>query len=121
MVSWGNAFWDPNKTYGADYDWYDTPLVKENEPDQGAYLRFITGQGRAGNSRQDQFAQSLYNRTQSGYDAAASSNPMLSYRDYLDQLGPTFADSLWDQLGMQERGEDPNKNQAGRIRVIGRG
>jgi hypothetical protein len=121
-LDWNTAFWNPNNTtYGANYDWYDTPLVKENEPDQGAFLRFVTGQGRAGNSRQDQFAQSLYNRTQSGYDAAASSNPMLTYREYLNQLGPGFSDQLWNQLSAQDRGENPNQYGAGRVRIIGRG
>lgn len=120
-TTWNNAFWDPNNTtYGATQDWYTTPLVTENEPAQGAFLRWITNQGRAGTTNQDQFAQSLYNRTQSGYQAAASSNPMLTYREYLQGLGPNFADNLWNQLGPQERGVNPGQ-YAGRVRTIGRG
>lgn len=119
-TNWNTAFWQPGNTYGADFDWYDTPLVNENEPAQGAFLRWVTGQGRAGTTEQDRFAQSLYNRTQSGYQAASSSNPMLTYREYLDQLGPNFSDNLWNQLTPQERGADPGQF-AGRVRVIGRG
>lgn len=120
MADWNKAFWDPGSIYGAGYDWYDTPLVKENEPEQGAFLRWITGQGRAGTTQRDRFAQSLYNRTQTGYDAAASSNPMLTYREYLQGLGGNFADNLWTSLSPQERGENPG-TFAGRTRIIGRG
>lgn len=126
MPDWNKAFWDPGSIYGGSMggqpqDWYDTPLVKENEPDQGAFLRWITNQGRAGTSNRDQFAQSLYNRTQSGYQAASSSNPMLTYREYLTGLGSNFADNLWGQLDMRQRGEDPSRFNAGRVRVLSRG
>lgn len=119
-TNWNTAFWKPGDTYGASYDWYDTPLVVENEPNQGAFLRWITGQGRAGTTEKDRFGQALYNRTLSGYAAASSSNPMLTYREYLRGLGPSFVDDLWNQLTPQERGEDPSRF-AGRARWIGRG
>lgn len=124
-VDWNTAFWNPDSNYGGEMggqpqDWYDTPLVQENEPDSGAFLRWVTNQGRAGTTARDQFAQGLYNRTQSGYAAASSSNPMLTYREYLNQLGANYADQLWSQLDMRQRGMNPG-NFAGRVRTIGRG
>lgn len=113
---------------GGNYGWggsgaYDTPFVKDylsQETPQGEYETYLTGQGYGGFNRQDQFARGLSSRANAGYQGAILQNPMLTYRDYLNQnLGSNFFTNAWNAATPDQRGESPNRF-AGRARTIGR-
>ena len=106
----------PGSAYGTDYvrD-YLSPEVP-----RGEYETYLSANGLGGFNRQSQFAQSLYNRTQQGYQAATLQNPNLSYRDYLNtHLGGNFFQNALAAATPEARGESPNRF-VGRARVVGR-
>jgi hypothetical protein len=115
-----NPFWNPSSLYGANQDWYTTPLVTyTQEPDaqQGTFQRWLQNNNAGGFGRRDQLAQSLYSRTLSGYQAAAATNPNLLYRDDLPSVN---LNSIWQSLTPEQRGEQPNA-YSGRTRWMSRG
>lgn len=115
-----NPFWNANSLYGANQDWYKTPLVTyTQEPDAqgGTFQRWLQNNNAGGFGRRDQLAQSLYSRTLSGYQAAAATNPDLLYRDYLPTVD---LNSIWGSLTPDQRGENPSQF-TGRTRWLSRG
>lgn len=120
-MAWGD-FWEEGNLYGADQDWYTTPLVEGNEHQQGTFLRYLTKNGLDGPSKKGQFAQGLYNKFNTGFLAAAATNPMLSFRDYINGFGGTgVIDNEWNQLTPQQQGKEYGNNFAGNIRIQRRG
>jgi hypothetical protein len=112
---WENPFWRPRNGYGGAnpitgdrQDFYDTPEVRD-DPDNpsapyGEWERFLTEQGYGGMSNKAQWGRSLYNRAQSGFDAAQLSNPGVTWRDYLNTLEGGWLDNLYAGLSPQQRG-----------------
>ena len=114
------GFFDPSNTYGGTQDWLNTPLVRDYiEPDipQGTYTDFLSQNGFGGMDRRNQWARSQYGQTQSGYQAAVTRNPNLSYRDYLSQQFPTGLNEMWAGLTPGQRGEQQG-NFFGPTRLI---
>jgi hypothetical protein len=106
----GDRFWNgANPITGAPQDWYDTPEVRDdpNNPSapQGEFERFLTSQGFGGFDRKSQFGRSLFGRANSAFDAAQLSNPGLTWRKFLTQLGNrNFLDQAYASVGTQARG-----------------
>lgn len=116
-----NGFFDPTSLYGGTQNWYDTDFsrsyISPNVP-RGEFEKYLTEQGFGGETRRDQYTRGQYGRTQSGYEAALLTNPLLRYADYLRTLGGF--DGLWQGLTPDQRGEQPNR-YAGPIRWTARG
>jgi hypothetical protein len=111
-TGWGdNPFWNPGNLYGGinpvtgrPQDWYDTPVSMGLDVPYGEYERFLTEQGYGGFGAKAQFGRNLYNRSQSGFQAAKLTNPNLTYRDYLNTLEGGYLDQAYAGLSPQERG-----------------
>lgn len=123
MPPGGNIWYDPSSSYGGAQNWYTTPFVKDfvdPQVPQGTYFGYLTNRGLGGFDRASQFAQSLYGRSRTGYEAAQRNSPGLTYRNYLDQyLGNGIRDA-WLGATPEQRGERP-AYFGGRSRLIGRG
>jgi hypothetical protein len=108
---------------GSGQNAWDTPFVRDYlspETPGGEYERFLSTQGYGGFDRRSLFARSLSSRANTGFQAAQLNNPLLTYRDYLNQnLGSDFFDNAWNAATPDQRGETPNRF-AGRARTIGR-
>jgi hypothetical protein len=122
----GSIWFDPNSTYGSSQNWWSTPLVKDFlSPDvpQGEFMAYLSNNGLGGFDRKSQFGQSLYGKTQSGYQAAILNNPGLSYRDYLNtHLGGNAFGDAYNAATPEQRGEGGvARNLGGRARFYGRG
>lgn len=105
MASVTNPFYNPGNFYGGTQDWTTTPFVKDYlDPQipQGVYQSYLTRQNLGGNDALSQFAQSLYGRTQYGYQAALRNNPNLTYNDYLNQQFGQIGGSLRDLYFAQD-------------------
>ncbi len=107
-----NPFYNPTATYGAFNGATGNTLapwgnvILEQNPD-AAFTRFGAQIGLPGDeSPFARWFRQQFGRTQTGYGAAAATNPLLMYRDYLGGLG-SFAD--WQRRFMaltpQQRGE----------------
>lgn len=106
------GFFDPFSQYGGSQPWQDTSLVKDYiEPDipQGVYTDFLSQNGFGGMDKRNSWGRSLYGQTQSGYQAAITRNPNLSYRDYLSQQFPTGLNNIWAQMTPGQRGEQQSQ------------
>lgn len=119
MAGWGD-FWTQGETYGANQDWYDTPLVQAGEKDNGTFLRMLTRLGLMGNNRKSDFAASLQPKFNAGFDAASASNPLLTKREYLQGFDPNFINNQWNDLTPQQQGQDPSRF-ANSVRIQRRG
>ena len=118
MAGW----FDNTSQYGGNQAWQDTPFVKQYlEPDipQGVYTDYLSQQGFGGMDRRNMWAKSQYGNSQSGYQAALTRNPTLSYRDYLTQQMPQL-NNIWAGLTPGQRGESPTQF-IGPNRMIGWG
>jgi hypothetical protein len=115
----GNTYGDPN-----GQNWWTTPLGRDflsPTIPQGEYTAYLANNNLGGFDRRSQFAQGLYGKSQSGYQAALLNYPGLSYRDYLNtHLGNM--NTLYDQATPEQRGEGGvARNFSGRARLFGRG
>ena len=105
-----SPFWGGrNPTTGAFQDWYDTPDVRDDPENPsapyGEWERFLGAQSMGGGfSNQDQWARNLFSRAQSGFDSAQLSNPGLTWRNYLNRLGPNLLQKSWAGLTPQQQG-----------------
>lgn len=112
----GSPFFDKTSTYGSSGGarWNETPFVRDNLDYQipsGVYMSYLAQSGLGGLDRLSQFAQGLYGKTQSGYQAALRVNPSLSYLKYLNtQFGghARGINDIWAGLSPDEKGERPN-------------
>lgn len=121
-----NVWFSPGSFYGGQQDWSTTPFTLDfvdPQVPQGVFLSYLSGQGLGGYGRQSQFAQSLYGRTQTGYQAAERNNPGLTYLNYLNQqFGDNGFQNLYAGLTPEQRGESGvARNFQGRARMLGRG
>lgn len=124
----GSFWYNPQSTYGDQMgrNWWDTPLSRDflsPTVPQGEYTAYLANNNLGGFGRRDQFAQGLYGKSQSGYQAALLNNPGLSYRNYLNTyLGGNGLSNLYDQATPEQRGEGGvARNLSGRARMLGRG
>ena len=120
-----NPYYQVGNAYGANQDWYNTPLVSNPQgglsalSPAGEFERYLATTGFDDASRRSTFARGQYGRTQTGYQAAQLANPDLTYRAYLNQHFGGF-DPLWQSLTPDQRGEQPNRF-GGPIRWTARG
>ena len=118
-----NPFYQSGSAYGNPTgDLYTSPFSRDylSPVTPGAeFEKFLTDQGYGGFDRQSQFGRSQSGRAQQGYKAAILSNPLLSERDYYNQLGGGFFGNIWNALTPSQRGESPS-TFSGRARMIGR-
>ena len=114
LYSNSNPFLNPTSNYGGrgkngPQTWQDTPFVKNNldkEIPHGVYTDFLGMHGMGGNDRQSTWAAGLYDKTQSGYQAALRHNPALTYLNYLKmQFGGDGLNQQWAALTPNARGE----------------
>jgi hypothetical protein len=124
----GSIWYDPNSSYGDPngQNWWDTGLSRDflaPTIPQGEFTAYLSNNNLGGFDRQSQFAQSLYGKTQSGYQAAMLNNPGLSYRDYLNTyLGGNAFGNLYNAATPEQRGEGGAARQfGGNARLYGRG
>lgn len=114
-TSWYTPGGGGSPNYGARQDWRTTPFVEQfldPEIPRGVYQSFLAGQGFGGMSRRDQWAQSQYANSQTGYQAALRENPALSYLGYLgQQFGNNGFQTMWAGLSPEQRGESPGRWQ----------
>ncbi len=113
---------------GGSYGWpgggaYETPFVRDYlSPDvpRGEYETYLTNNNLGGLTRRDDAARGMYDRTQSGYQAAVLQNPMLTYRDYLNtHLGADFFQNALAGMTPNQLGDRPNM-WTGRARTVAR-
>lgn len=121
-VGWG-SFWEPGNLYNSPdgQDWYDTPLVELGEPDDSVFQRFLTHQGLTGYTNKAQFAQGLKSKFQTGFDAAAATNPFLTFREYMQGFNPDFINQQWNELSPEQQGKDYGRFYGGATRIQRRG
>jgi hypothetical protein len=113
MPAWtNNPFWNPTSIYGgqniqtgAPMDWYNTPLSTQADMPYGEWERSLTNQGFGGFGRSDLLARNLYNRSQSGFESAQLSNPAITYREYLGQLGNGYFQEAINSMTPEMRGD----------------
>jgi len=115
------GWWDGWKPGDSDQDWYDTPVVRDDPamrdtPNWAEFERFLSGSGFGGNDIRSQWARGQFNRADAGYRAEFQSNPGLTYRQYLDSLGPGFLDAMFASLTPSQRGA----NAPAQTRIIRR-
>jgi hypothetical protein len=110
---------DGKNLYGAPQDYSGAPIVSgptgylEGNP-EAAYTRHISGFG-GGMDNFSRFVQQQYNKMRGGYEAAAATNPDLTFQNYLQPFGMPFFQNLFNAGTMAQRGERP-ENFAGRAR-----
>lgn len=107
FYDWLNLYGGTNPLNGAPQNWYNTPLVRDDLSQtmpQGEFERYLSTAGFGGFGNEDQWARSLYGRTQQGYQAAELNNPNLSYRDYLTGLGSDWLRTAYANLTPNQRG-----------------
>jgi hypothetical protein len=109
----GNPWYDPGSSYGSSQNWFTTPFSRDYmspQVPQGEFMAYLSNNGLGGFDRASQFGQSLYGKSQSGWQAAKLNNPELSYRDYLNQyLGGNGIRNIWAGMSPDQRGEQPGR------------
>ncbi|HSE46798.1 MAG TPA: hypothetical protein VLA89_15875 [Gemmatimonadales bacterium] len=120
-----NPYYQTGNLYGGDKDYSTSPIVSgptgylEQNP-EAAYARHIAGFG-GGSDPYSRFVQQQYDRLYNqGYQAAAATNPNLTFQRYLTGFGDPFFRNLWANLTQTQRGENPAMF-AGRPRWITNG
>ena len=115
--SWGNL-------YGGKQDYSTTPIVHgptgylEQNP-EAAYTRQTSGFG-GGMDNFSRFVQQQYDKLRGGYEAAAATNPNLTFQNFLQPYDQGFFRNLYSGLTMNQRGERPEMF-AGRARWTSNG
>ena len=128
MPPGGSIWYQSGNTYGdaQGRNWWETPLGRDflsPTIPQGEWTAYLSNNNLGGFDRKSQFAQSLYGKSQGGYQAALLNNPGLSYRNYLNQfLGGGGLDNAYNEATPEQRGEGGvARNYSGRARLYGRG
>jgi hypothetical protein len=115
------AYYQPGNLYGSPVDYSTAPIVSgpggylATNP-EAAYARWsapwASGTDPFSNYVRSQQSQ-VYN---TGYKAAAGTNPNLSFQDYLNQLGPGLLRQRFVHQAPQQRGIANQNYGGGRVR-----
>lgn len=103
-----NPFYDPGSTYGGNQNWYETPLIKQDQDFDAEWEKTITDQGFGGFGAKANVARNLIDRAKTGFNAATMNNPNLDPRSYInDTLGPNFLRNAMASMTPIQKGEMP--------------
>lgn len=106
-------YYDPTSSYGGGTyglgQFAQTGIGKhylENNK-QAAFTRWLADNGYRDFTGEGEFARQQFGKIETGYEAAAATNPDLNFGQYLQQSGGNLR-SQFNRLTPEQRGEQPN-------------